>query len=101
METQTMITLGDTPRDRAGGARPRDGAPLVRRVTPVDWRDVWMKRGMATFPWQGTWMAEHRVPARRQALHAVGGYDTQLCSTAGLPSSFDPSAPATSTTSPR
>lgn len=51
METQTMMTIGDTPY-------ALDMATLVHEithqwygnvVTPTDWRDVWMNEGMTTY----------------------------------------------------
>jgi aminopeptidase N len=59
METQTMITLGNTAYARS--------APVIQHemahhwygdvVSPTDWRDVWMNEGMATFL-QGAYEAD-------------------------------------------
>lgn len=59
METQTMVTLGDT------GYTTSDPVVLHElahqwygdTVTPDDWRDVWMNEGMAMYL-QGMWEAE-------------------------------------------
>ena len=91
METQTMITLGDTRYATSPEVLVHEMAHhwYGDQVTPVDWRDVWMNEGMATFL-QGTWMAEHRALPAGEPFTQWAGYDTQLRSTAGPPAFFDP-----------
>ena len=51
METQTMITLGDTDYTTSQAALVHEMAHqwYGDEVTPDDWRDVWMNEGMAMY----------------------------------------------------
>ena len=66
METQTMITLGDTRvHHRRQGVIVHE---IVHQwygdqVTPSDWSDLWMNEGMAMYL-QFVWQAEYYRPAR-------------------------------------
>ena len=62
-----MITLGDTEYATSPEVLVHEMAHhwYGDQVTPVDWRDVWMNEGMATFL-QGAWMAEHGRHADRR-----------------------------------
>ena len=90
METQTMITLGDTRYATSPEVLVHELAHhwYGDEVTPVDWRDVWMSEGMATFL-QGTWMSEQGLPAG-QPFARWAGYDYQLRSSAGPPAYYHP-----------
>lgn len=89
METQTMITLGDT--DYATGPEV-----LVHEmahhwygdtVTPRDWRDVWMNEGMATFL-QGVWMSEHGGPSLDELMAQWGAKDQEYRRLYGPPADY-------------
>jgi len=59
METQTMITLGDTDYTRSAAVIQHE---MVHQwygdlVTPTDWRDVWMNEGITMFL-QMAWEAD-------------------------------------------
>ena len=51
METQTLITLGATDYTTSRGGVVHELAHqwYGDRVTPDDWRDVWMNEGMAMY----------------------------------------------------
>ena len=91
METQTMITLGDTRYATSPEVLVHEMAHhwYGDEVTPVDWRGVWMNEGMATFL-QGTWMSEHGGPPADQLFAEWASYDEQLRSEAGPPAAFHP-----------
>ncbi|WP_300676006.1 M1 family metallopeptidase [Nocardioides sp.] len=56
METQTTLTLGNTPDSYSADVLVHEMAHqwYGDEVTPADWRDVWMNEGMATYL-QMTW----------------------------------------------
>ena len=89
METQTMITLGDTRYATSPEVLVHEMAHhwYGDEVTPTDWRDVWMNEGMATFL-QGTWMTEHGGPAG--LFDTWASYDAGLRAEAGPPADFHP-----------
>ena len=91
METQTMITLGDTRYATSPEVLVHEMAHqwYGDEVTPVDWRDVWMNEGMAMFL-QGVWMTEHGGPSMDALFGQWAGYDEQLRSDAGPPAYFHP-----------
>ncbi|MGL5827788.1 MAG: M1 family metallopeptidase [Nocardioides sp.] len=91
METQTMITLGNTAYVRSD---PIILHELIHQwygdqVTPQDWRDVWMNEGMTTYL-QGVYEAEKSgTPINdvmRQWSTVEAGYRRQ----AGPPGNYDP-----------
>ncbi|WP_395690146.1 M1 family metallopeptidase [Nocardioides sp.] len=91
METQTMITLGDTRYATSPEVLVHEMAHhwYGDEVTPVDWRDVWMNEGMATFL-QGTWMSEHGGPPADQLFGEWASYDAGLRDQAGPPAAYHP-----------
>jgi aminopeptidase N len=93
METQTMITLGDTQYSTAPEVLVHEAAHhwYGDEVTPTDWRDVWMNEGMATFL-QGVWMSEDRGQPIDSMLDTWAGYDEQLRSDFGPPADYDPAS---------
>ncbi|MCD4533303.1 M1 family metallopeptidase [Nocardioides sp. cx-169] len=60
METQTLVTLGNTEYTTSEAVILHELAHqwYGDSVTPEDWRDVWMNEGMAMYL-QGMWQAEH------------------------------------------
>lgn len=91
METQTMITLGDTDYATSPEVLVHEMAHhwYGDEVTPRDWRDVWMSEGMATFL-QGTWMAEHGPQTRAEIFGTWASFDQRLRSEAGPPAAYRP-----------
>ena len=105
METQTMITLGDTTYATSPEVLVHEMAHqwYGDQVTPADWRDVWMNEGMAMYL-QGAWMAEAQGTTIESVMDqwADGGAAAALGLRAARPTTTRrPSAPATSTTAPR
>ena len=91
METQTMITLGDTPYATSPEVLVHE---MVHQwygdqVTPTDWRDVWMNEGMATYL-QGVWTAEHRGVSLESVLDQFALADRPARAQAGPPADYDP-----------
>jgi aminopeptidase N len=91
METQTMITLGDTRYATGADTLVHEGAHqwYGDEVTPTDWRDVWMNEGMATFL-QGVWTAEVQGTSIDTVFGTWAGYDQQLRTRYGPPADFVP-----------
>ena len=91
METQTMITLGDNRYATAPEVIVHETAHqwYGDSVTPVDWRDVWINEGMATFL-QGAWMSQHGGPPMDGLFDRWASLDSQLRAEAGPPADFDP-----------
>lgn len=91
METQTMVTLGDSDYSLS--------APVVVHelahhwygdsVSPNDWSEVWMNEGMAMYL-QGMWEAEDEgiaIGTKMDDWAAFEGYERRE---AGPPAAFDP-----------
>ncbi len=91
METQTMITLGDT-----GYAL---SAPVVEHelthqwygdlVTPTDWRDLWMNEGLTMFV-QGVYQAHTDGTSIDAVMQQWSAFDAQLRQASGPPGAYDP-----------
>ena len=97
METQTMITLGDTTYATAPEVIVHEMAHhwYGDTITPLDWRDVWMNEGMATFL-QGAWMAENGPTSMDDLFAQWAASDEELRSQYGPPASYHPDAFASS-----
>ncbi|GAB6984251.1 M1 family metallopeptidase [Nocardioides pyridinolyticus] len=93
METQTMITLGDTAYATAPAVIVHELAHhwYGDTVTPLDWRDVWMNEGMATFL-QGAWMAEHGPKSMHRLFAEWAALDVGLRAQYGPPADYRPDA---------
>jgi len=92
METQTMITLGDTDYTLSGAVVVHE---MVHQwygdqVTPRDWRDVWMNEGMAMYL-QLLWESQEFGFPINQTLAGWTAEDQRLRSSAGPPANYDPS----------
>ncbi|HYF74399.1 MAG TPA: M1 family metallopeptidase, partial [Nocardioides sp.] len=90
METQTMITLGDTRYATSTEVLVHEIAHqwYGDQVTPVDWRDVWMNEGMATYL-HGTWAAEDQGEPVSAVMDYWAGFEPDLREEAGPPAAFD------------
>lgn len=89
METQTMITLGDTRYATSPEVLVHEMAHhwYGDEVTPVDWRDVWMSEGMATYL-QGVWQSEDAGTPLEDRMDDWATFDRQLRQDAGPPAYF-------------
>ncbi len=92
METQTMITLGDTEGATAPATVVHELAHqwYGDQVTPSDWRDVWMNEGMAMYL-QLMWQAEQEGIDLDSFLDRFRGSEAENRSSAGPFGAYDPS----------
>jgi aminopeptidase N len=93
METQTMITLGDTKYALSPEVLVHEMAHqwYGDQVTPVDWRDVWMNEGMAMFL-QGVWTAEHEGTSIETVMDGYATAEPDLRQEYGPPADYDPAS---------
>ena len=89
METQTMITLGigDYTTSPAVVLHEIAHQWYGDRVTPDDWRDVWMNEGMAMYL-QSVWQGEQDG---QDYLAALARREPGERASAGPPAAYDPS----------
>ncbi|HEX5862258.1 MAG TPA: M1 family metallopeptidase [Nocardioides sp.] len=91
METQTMITLGDTDYTLSPSVVVHE---IVHhwygdQVTPRDWRDVWMNEGMTMYL-QMLWDSQRYNIPLRDMLFDASAADPSMRSSAGPPANYDP-----------
>ena len=93
METQTLVTLGDTPYIRSAEVIVHEMAHqwYGDLVTPTDWRDVWMNEGMTMYL-QLVYRAETQQRDIDEVMAEVAGIDQGLRDEAGPPGAYDPLA---------
>jgi aminopeptidase N len=93
METQTMITLGDTRYATSPEVLVHEMAHqwYGDQVTPTDWRDVWMNEGMAMYL-QALWQDEFQDQPLDATLDSWEQADGQLRDDYGPPADYDPAA---------
>ncbi|MFC7495328.1 MULTISPECIES: M1 family metallopeptidase [unclassified Nocardioides] len=93
METQTMITLGDTRYATSPEVLVHEMAHqwYGDQVTPVDWRDVWMNEGMAMYL-QASWQDEVQGQELDLTMDYWEQLDAQLRADYGPPADYDPEA---------
>ena len=93
METQTMITLGDTDYDTSPEVLVHEMAHqwYGDQVTPRDWRDVWMNEGMATYL-QAVWAAGHGGKPLVEVLDSWAYDDQAQRNRYGPPADYQPYA---------
>jgi len=91
METQTMVTLGNTPYSLSAPVVVHEAAHhwYGDTVTPSDWSDVWMNEGMAMYL-QGMWEAEQQGMPIEQKMDDWADYEAQVRASAGPPADYDP-----------
>lgn len=91
METQTMITLGDTEYTTSPDVIVHEMAHhwYGDQVTPRDWRDVWMNEGMAMYL-QGAWTADDQGIGVADVMDSWAGYERDYRAASGPPGDFDP-----------
>lgn len=91
METQTMVTLGDTEYSLSPAVVVHEAAHhwYGDTVTPADWSDVWMNEGMAMYL-QGMWEAEQEGVPVADKMDEWAGFESQLRAGSGPPAAYDP-----------
>ena len=91
METQTMITLGDTKYTTAKDTIVHE---IVHqwygdRVTPADWQDLWMNEGMAMYL-QFVWESEDTGRPLQEMLQRAARFERFSRRVNGPPAEYDP-----------
>lgn len=91
METQTMVTLGDTPYSLSPEVVVHEAAHhwYGDTVTPADWSDVWMNEGMAMYL-QGMWEAEQEGVPVAEKMDEWADFEVSLRAGSGPPAAYDP-----------
>jgi aminopeptidase N len=91
METQTMVTLGDTEYATSKAVVVHELAHhwYGDTVTPADWSDVWMNEGMAMYL-QGMWEAEDEGVAIDEKMDQWAVFESDLRAFSGPPGAYDP-----------
>ncbi|HWJ66115.1 MAG TPA: M1 family metallopeptidase [Nocardioides sp.] len=91
METQTMVTLGDTAYSLSPAVVVHEAAHhwYGDSVTPADWADVWMNEGMAMYL-QGMWEAEQEGIPVAEKMDQWAAFEPDLRADAGPPGDYDP-----------
>ncbi|WP_122819027.1 M1 family metallopeptidase [Nocardioides pantholopis] len=90
METQTMITLGDTAYTTSTPVLVHEVAHhwYGNQVSPRDWFDVWMNEGMAMYL-QGVWEAEESGRTVEAVMDEWAVWERDWRTAAGPPAAFD------------
>ncbi len=93
METQTMVTLGDTEYTLSPEVLLHELAHqwYGDRVTPTDWSDMWMNEGMAMYL-QGMWEAERYGITVEQQMDDWSYLEADDRRSAGPPGAYDQDA---------
>lgn len=91
METQTMVTLGDTDYTTSPAVVLHELAHhwYGDTVTPDDWRDVWMNEGMAMYL-QGMWQADQDRRPVDEVMDEWARFEDEERAIAGPPAAYDP-----------
>jgi len=93
METQTMITLGNTAYSLSPEVMVHEMVHqwYGNQVTPDNWKDLWMNEGMTMYL-QAIWESENYNVALKDILGDWDGFAQQIRDEAGPPADFDPVA---------
>lgn len=91
METQTMLTLGNTTYSTSPEVLVHEMAHqwYGDEVTPDDWRDVWMSEGMAMYL-QALWQADDAGVPPEDVLSGYLTYERASRAVDGPPAAYDP-----------
>ncbi len=91
METQTMITLGDTDYTTSEPVVVHELAHqwYGDQVGPADWSEVWMNEGMVMYL-QLVWESEHGGEPLDAVMGDIAAGDRASRRTSGPPADFDP-----------
>lgn len=90
METQTMVTIGDTPYATSPDVILHEFSHqwYGDLMTPSVWSDVWMNEGMATYL-QAVWSStQPGGTSMKRTLRDWASYDGQLRAESGAPAAF-------------
>ena len=93
METQTMVTLGNSAYTLSPEVVLHELAHqwYGNQVTPNDWRDLWMNEGMAMYL-QGMWQAEQQGITVAEQMDEWAGVERSGRIDAGPPGAYLPGA---------
>ncbi|WP_435770674.1 M1 family metallopeptidase [Nocardioides sp. SYSU DS0651] len=91
METQTMVTLGDTEYSLSAAVVVHETAHhwYGDTVSPADWSEVWMNEGMTMYL-QGMWEAEQEGITVAQKMDQWAQFEGHERETAGPPGAYHP-----------
>ena len=91
METQTMITLGNTEYTLSPSVVVHEVVHhwYGNQVSPRDWRDVWMNEGMTMYL-QLLWDAQRFDVPLENILSDLAAQDSEMRASAGPPANYDP-----------
>ena len=91
METQTMVTLGNTDYTLSRAVVVHEIAHqwYGDTVTPADWRDLWMNEGMAMYL-QAMWESEQDGRPLDLTMDDWAETDDEMREFAGPPGDYDP-----------
>jgi aminopeptidase N len=92
METQSMLTLGDTKYDLNRDVIVHEIAHqwYGDTVTPDDWSDLWMNEGMAMYLAEATWTGDHGKRSRTQILRGWAKLAPAVRAEYGPPAHYNP-----------
>jgi aminopeptidase N len=92
METQSMVTLGNTKYTLSRDTITHEIAHqwYGDTVTPNDWSDLWMNEGMATYLAEANWTGDHGPESRTAILRRWAGFAPALRSEYGPPAHYLP-----------
>jgi aminopeptidase N len=90
METQSMITLGDTRYTLSKDTLVHELSHqwYGDEVTPNDWSDLWMNEGMAAYLAEATWSGTHTGSTRTQILRRWSMFVPQMRAQYGPPANY-------------
>ncbi|MFC5729518.1 MULTISPECIES: M1 family metallopeptidase [Nocardioides] len=91
METQTMVTLGDTAYSLSAAVVVHEAAHhwYGNSVSPADWSEVWMNEGMVMYL-QGMWEAEQEGISIVEKMDQWAAAETSMRAESGPPADYDP-----------
>jgi len=92
METQSMVTLGDSRYTLTRDVIVHEIAHqwYGDTVTPDDWSDLWMNEGMATYLAEGSWTSDHGRKSLNQILGRWASFADAMRAQYGPPADYDP-----------
>jgi aminopeptidase N len=92
METQSMVTLGDTRYTLSRDTVVHEIAHqwYGDTVTPDDWSDLWMNEGMATYLAEASWTGDHGPASRTDILRGWATLASGMREEYGPPAHYRP-----------
>lgn len=91
METQTLMTMGDTSYTLSTPTLVHEIAHqwYGNTVSPKDWRDVWLNEGMTMYI-QAMWEAREEGTDVSAVIDSWAGFEAQARTESGPPADYDP-----------